>query len=192
CSKFGELIPRTGLTTFKLLNIFLTSTENVRLYFCPELSPPNPPPRPTATGPPCPPPGPPGPRPNVPPPIPPPPAALADSFFWPKPNVLLKRRLNENLPGPVAQFIGTSVSALGSLQSKLALRMSAAFASADWNCANVGRSLKMESLLTSCPNVTLKGDPELAITNGLSRNCFGMVMLPPRKTRWRTSNPARP
>src|SRR4029077_19993907 len=140
CPKIGELMTPTGLPALTLLNIFLPATENVRLYFCPELSPP---PGPTLPpGPPRPPPpGPPGPRPKVPPPIPPPPVALADSFFWPKPNVLLKRRLNENLPGPVAQLIGTSVSALGSLQSKLAWRMTAAFASADWNCANVGRSL---------------------------------------------------
>src|SRR2546422_6445072 len=115
----------------------------VGLFFSRDFSPQNPPPRPTATGPPCPPPGPPGPRPNVPPPIPPPPAALADSFFWPKPNVLLKRRLNENLPGPVAQFIGTIVSELGSLQLSVTFCGITKFGAVSAVCSapNVARSL---------------------------------------------------
>src|SRR5215475_1521337 len=147
--------------------MFRAETARVRLYFWPELSPPNGPPLPPPPPRPPPPPG----RPNVPPAIGPPPCALpAVSFFFPNPNVLLKRRFKENRAGPVPQLIGTIELAFVSLQFKATLCATFALARAVCNCADVGRSLKIESPFKSCPSVTLKGDPELAIRNGLSRN----------------------
>jgi hypothetical protein len=55
-----------------------------------------------------------------------------------------------------------------------------------------GRSLKMESSLRSSLTVMLKGVPELATINGLRRKSKGRPNDPPRKTRLRISNEARP
>src|SRR5215472_1183283 len=73
---------------------------NVTLERLLEGLPPNIPPPPWS---PC---GPPGPRPNVPPRAPPPPA---DSFFSPKPKVLLNRMFNVNRAGPVPSLIGMPI-----------------------------------------------------------------------------------
>src|SRR5262249_52361518 len=107
-------------------------------------------------------------------------------------NVLLSRRFKEKRAGPVPQLTGTIELAFVSLQFKATLCATFALARAVCNCADVGRSLKIESPFKSCPSVTLKGKPELAIRNGLSRNWYGMEMLPPKKILSRTSNAARP
>src|SRR5215469_3388551 len=95
----GDVRIPIGVARFTLLNAFLTLTAKVRAYllFVAPASIPRPP-GPTP-GPPR--PEPPGPRPNVPPPIPPPwPAFAAFSSTGPNPKVLLKRKFNENRPGP--------------------------------------------------------------------------------------------
>src|SRR5258705_12973119 len=117
-----------------------------------------------------PPPGPPGPRPNVPPVIGPPPAVAALFAFLPKPKVLLSRKFNEKRAGLSPQLMGISVAPVAGSQCKLTLPGMVAPASAVWNSAKVGRSVKTESLLESIPLVTLNGTPELAIRNGLSRS----------------------
>ena len=95
----GDVRIPIGVARFTLLKAFLTFTAKVRAYllFVAPASiprPPGPPPGPPR-------PGPPGPRPNVPPPIPPPwPAFAAFSSTGPNPKVLLKRKFNENRPGP--------------------------------------------------------------------------------------------
>ena len=55
-----------------------------------------------------------------------------------------------------------------------------------------GRSLKIESPFRSVAVVTLMGEPELAIRNGLKRKPYFMAMEPPKNRRWRISNVDRP
>src|SRR5260221_12270532 len=93
-----ELVTPIGVPSFTVLNRLRADIPNVRLYRCPELSPPNipPPPRPPRSPPP------PGPRPKVPPPIGPPPLPAVCVFF-PKPMVLVRRTFKVKCAGPSAR-----------------------------------------------------------------------------------------
>src|SRR6266404_7393944 len=139
--KSGELKLPMGVARLTLLKMFRAETLNVKLYrlllAAPSIPPPPRPPKPPR--PPPGPPGPPGPRPNVPPAPGPPAPVFTGSFFWPKPNVLLRRRLSEKRPALVKELMGTMVSPGCGIKSKDPYLVGTT--ETDWGDANAGRSL---------------------------------------------------
>src|SRR5207245_4943668 len=133
-------------------------------------------------------PPPPGPRPNVPPRGPP----AADSFFAPKPKVLVKRKFKVKRPGLVASLIGMTDAPGRVTKLKQPYGVSFEPAAPAEQFPGVARVLNDAFPYKSCPVVILKGAPELAIIKGLKRKSWGSPIEPPIKTRWRTSKDARP
>src|SRR6185437_2197082 len=117
--------------------------------------------------------------------------ALAASSLGLMPIVLLKRMFSVNCAGLEPKLDGIVISpGPGEVlkDPKLVSTMVGPVAP----LAKDGRSLKMESPFRSVPVVMLKGAPEFATMNGLTRNPYGNATVPPKKRRWRTSNAARP